>query len=106
MNRRRYLAALAGVGLTGGATWATFGRSPDGNVAVDTVDACGSATGRRRIPVPGTPTLANLFATWCGSREAQMRSLTALHERYGGDAAFVSVTNERVGGDSALANAR
>ncbi|EMA07121.1 TlpA family protein disulfide reductase [Haloferax denitrificans] len=67
-------------------------------LVVDTVDAQGSSAGEVRIPAEGTPTVLDLFATWCAPCVAQMESLRALHDEFGDDVAFVSVTNERLGG--------
>lgn len=101
MNRRRLVATLAGVGLTGGGVWAAT-RSRSGvagelPVSVRTIDARGSDRGETRVPVPGTPTVVDLFATWCAPCKEQMDALQALHEEYGERVRFVSVTNERVG---------
>lgn len=118
MNRRDALGVLGGAGLAtltgclGGpssgagdapSTTATAGESSDSTagdlpLTVETIDAPGSSAGRARLPVGGTPTVLDLFATWCAPCEAQMESLGALHEEFGDDVAFVSVTNERLGG--------
>jgi thiol-disulfide isomerase/thioredoxin len=100
VNRRQLLAALGGVTLTGGAGYVAFNGVGGGDdaVTVDTIDARGSTAGRQQLPVPGQPTLVDLFATWCVPCEAQMRSLVPAYESFGGDVAFVSVTNERIGG--------
>ncbi|MFB6161114.1 MAG: TlpA family protein disulfide reductase [Haloferacaceae archaeon] len=103
MNRRRLLTALAGLGLTGGSVWAVRGGLPAGRsaglpVRVETIDARGSTAGQLRVPVPGTPTVVDLFATWCAPCKEQMEALGAVHREYADRVAFVSVTNERVGG--------
>ena len=100
MRRRQLLAALGGAALTGGAGYIAFnGVGGSGtSVTVDTIDAQGSDAGRQQLPVPGRPTLIDLFATWCVPCVAQMRSLVPVYETYGDDVAFVSVTNERIGG--------
>ncbi|MGB9958219.1 TlpA family protein disulfide reductase [Haloferax prahovense] len=125
MRRRALLSVLAGAGVAGlagclgdgsapaettettagaaddsaGTTSAT--ASPDSGdlpLVVDTIDAQGSSAGEVRIPAAGTPTVLDLFATWCAPCVAQMESLRTLHEEFGDDVAFVSVTNERLGG--------
>ena len=107
MNRRRVLAALAGVGLTGGSAWVARngvprpGETGSGAAAglpreVETLDAPGSTAGTAAVPVPGTPTVVDLFATWCAPCDEQLDELRAVREEYP-DVAFVSVTNERVG---------
>lgn len=99
-TRRRLVAALGGAGLLGGGAWvASGGLSDDRGVAVEveTLDARGSSAGRRRVPVDGAVTVIDLFATWCGPCVEQMAELRTAREAVG-DAAFVSVTNERFGG--------
>ncbi len=118
VNRRDVLALLTGTGLAGvaGCLGGTSGGSGDeatttgaeesGDSAasndlplvVETIDAQGSSAGETRIPAEGTPTVLDLFATWCAPCVAQMESLRKLHDEFGDDVAFVSVTNERLGG--------
>ena len=100
MRRRQLLTALTGVGLTGGAAYVAFNGLGTGaeRVTVDTLDAQGSTAGRRQLPVPGRPTLVDLFATWCVPCIAQMKRLGPVYDAFGDDVAFVSVTNERLGG--------
>ncbi|MCO8267242.1 TlpA family protein disulfide reductase [Haloferax sp. AB510] len=121
MRRRALLSVLAGASVAGvagclgdGATPAeggdtnetaagttTANASPDSGdlpLVVDTVEAQGSSAGEAQIPAEGTPTVLDLFATWCAPCVAQMESLRTLHEEFGDDMAFVSVTNERLGG--------
>jgi thiol-disulfide isomerase/thioredoxin len=100
MNRRQVVAGAGGLALTGGAAWLAFGResTSDFAVTVDTLNAPGSEAGTQRLPVPGTVTLLDLFATWCAPCKAQMRSLRPVHDAYADDVAFVSVTNEQFGG--------
>jgi thiol-disulfide isomerase/thioredoxin len=123
VNRRGLLAAVAGLGLTGGAAYVSLDglNRPDGGadgglaspeqtetgsdsgggalpMTVETLDAPGSTAGTQTIPVPGTPTVVDLFATWCVPCKSQMDALAAVHESHGEDAAFVSVTNEQFGG--------
>lgn len=102
MNRRRLLATVAGVGLTGGSIWAgTRSTADDGAaglpVRVRTIDARGSSQGKTQVPAVETPTVIDLFATWCSPCEVQMEALETVHAEYGDRARFVSVTNERVG---------
>lgn len=102
MRRRQALAALAGVGITGGSVWALRNGLPlDSSglpARVETIDARGSEAGTVRLPVRGRPTVIDLFATWCTPCKEQMQTLSAVHSDYGGRVEFVSVTNERVGG--------
>ncbi|POG54685.1 TlpA family protein disulfide reductase [Haloferax marisrubri] len=122
MRRRALLSLLAGAGAAGlagclgdgaapaeatettaddSAGTASAAASPESGdlpLVVDTIDAQGSAAGEAQIPAAGTPTVLDLFATWCAPCVAQMESLRMLHEEFGDDVAFVSVTNERLGG--------
>ncbi|RDZ46978.1 TlpA family protein disulfide reductase [Haloferax sp. Atlit-10N] len=121
MRRRALLSLLAGAGVAGLAGCLGDGSAPaeatetaettagttsesassgsgDLPLVVDTVEAQGSSAGEARIPADGTPTVLDLFATWCAPCVAQMESLRTLHEEFGDDVAFVSVTNERLGG--------
>ncbi|RDZ65010.1 TlpA family protein disulfide reductase [Haloferax sp. Atlit-12N] len=122
MRRRALLSLLAGAGVAGlagclgdgaasegsaettaddSAGTASATASPDSGdlpLVVDTVEAQGSSAGEAQIPVAGTPTVLDLFATWCAPCVAQMESLRTLHDEFGDDVAFVSVTNERLGG--------
>ncbi|MFB6092241.1 MAG: TlpA family protein disulfide reductase [Haloquadratum sp.] len=113
MNRRQLLTAVGGLGLTGGSVLAASGHLPvpsgvalGGRRAAETglpleveaIDAPGSEAGRVTVPVPDTPTVIDLFATWCAPCKEQMDALSAVHAEYADRAAFVSVTNERIGG--------
>lgn len=142
MKRRRVLAALLGLGITGGSFWVAEnglpadvdggpgaqtdspasdgdgssiateqGDSPttrDGStttqeaasfsIRVETMEAQGSQAGHVQVPEPNTPTVIDLFATWCSPCKKQMEALGAVHADYGDRVAFVSVTNERIGG--------
>ena len=105
MRRRQVLTALGGLGLTGASALALGGDLPglsadDGGLPlrVETIDARGSSAGEARIPAAGTPTVIDLFATWCAPCKAQMDALTTVRETYADRVAFVSVTNERIGG--------
>lgn len=100
--RRRALLALAGAGLTGASVWAATGglQSDDGlPVTVTTMDARGSEAGSQAVPVPGSVTVVDLFATWCSPCTEQMTALAPLHREYADSdgVRFVSVTNERLG---------
>jgi len=106
VNRRRVLAALAGVGLTGGSAWVARNGVPrpeDGGSSdaglpreVETLDAPGSTAGAAAVPVSDTPTVVDLFATWCAPCDEQLDELRPVEAEYP-EVAFVSVTNERVG---------
>ena len=105
MNRRQLLTALGGLGLTGASVAAFRGDLPgiggdDSGLPMrlETLDARGSEAGETAIPVPETPTVIDLFATWCAPCKEQMNELSTVYEEYGDSVAFVSVTNERIGG--------
>jgi len=99
MNRRRALAALAGVGLTGGSLWAASsgllgGTTDDLPIRVETLDAPGSEAGATLVPSPERVTVVDLFATWCAPCDEQVDILDSVRGEYDG-VSFVSVTNER-----------
>lgn len=104
MRRRQVLAALAGVGLTGGSLWVAGNGLPGQDPAageglpirIETIDAPGSTAGQTLVPAPNTVTVVDLFATWCAPCKAQMQELNAVRGEYE-NVAFVSVTNENVG---------
>ncbi|MFB6223521.1 MAG: TlpA family protein disulfide reductase [Haloarcula sp.] len=102
MNRRQVVAALTGLGLTGGSLWVSQNglsaiqpRDTDQlPIRVETLDARGSSAGETRVPTPGTVTVVDLFATWCAPCDDQLEILDAIRPEYT-DVSFVSVTNER-----------
>ncbi|WP_146417804.1 TlpA family protein disulfide reductase [Haloarcula hispanica] len=102
MNRRQVVAAMAGLGLTGGSLWVAqngLSGSQTGNteqlpIRVETLDAHGSSAGETAVPTPGTVTVIDLFATWCAPCDDQLEILDAMQPEYT-DVSFVSVTNER-----------
>jgi len=110
MNRRHLLAGLAGVGLTGGSLWVVRGNSATGSdelsLTVETIDAPGSTAGALSLPAADTPTLIDCFATWCDPCAEQMPTLQTLHEEFGEQVAFVSVTNELIGRGTSKAELR
>jgi thiol-disulfide isomerase/thioredoxin len=109
MNRRRLLTGLAGLGITGGSAWVALnGLSEDGGLPkrVETMRARGSAAGTVQVPVSDTVTVIDLFATWCTPCEKQMTALTKLHDEYGDEVRFISITNERIGGTLAKDDVR
>lgn len=117
MNRRQVLSALAGAGLTAGSLWVLGRDAPSTDeggedtetglpVTVETLDARGSTAGTVNVPRPATPTLVDLFATWCTPCKRQMDALGAVHTDYADRVAFVSVTNERVGATLTTADIR
>ena len=101
MNRRHLVAGLAGIGLTGGSLWVVRGNTATGSdelsLTVETIDAPGSTAGSITLPVADTPTLIDCFATWCDPCIEQLPTLQTLHDEFGEQVAFVSVTNELIG---------
>ncbi|AGN01641.1 thioredoxin [Salinarchaeum sp. Harcht-Bsk1] len=101
MRRRQALAAVAGLGLTGGSAWiakngipgreSTASRLP---ITVETLDARGSSAGETPVPIPGSVTVVDLFATWCPPCDEQLAILDDVRSSYP-SVEFVSVTNER-----------
>ncbi|RBI60262.1 TlpA family protein disulfide reductase [halophilic archaeon] len=111
MDRRRLLLTLGGLGLTGGSAWVVQNGLPSKSenelpVQIDTLEARGSTAGTIRVPVSETPTVIDLFATWCAPCKEQMDALQAIRSEYGDDVAFLSITNERVGGTLTKADIR
>ncbi|MGB9951398.1 MULTISPECIES: TlpA disulfide reductase family protein [unclassified Haloarcula] len=102
MNRRQVVAAITGLGLSGGSLWVAqnglSGIQPRHAkqlpVRVETLGARGSSAGETRVPTPGTVTVVDLFATWCAPCDDQLKILDAIRPEYA-DVSFVSVTNER-----------
>ena len=106
VTRRQALAAVGGLGLAGGAVWvARRGGGADDSLPlrVETLDAPGSSAGETLVPVPGQPTVVDLFATWCAPCDEQVAELAAVRESFP-ETAFVSVTNERPGGSLSRAD--
>lgn len=109
MNRRQLLAGIAGVALTGGSAWVAAQELPAGTelpVQIETMNAHGSDRGTISVPIENTVTVIDLFATWCSPCKAQMDGLASLHDAYGDELAFISVTNERIGGTLSRADIR
>jgi len=100
------LAASAGCLGSSGTSGDAGGGADDALAVVETLDARGSSTGEQRVPVSGTPTLVDLFATWCAPCRAQMDELVPVHQTYADRVAFLSVTNERFGGGLSAADVR
>ncbi|RLM44055.1 TlpA family protein disulfide reductase [Haloarcula sp. Atlit-47R] len=102
MNRRQVVAAITGLGLSGGSLWVAQNGLSDIQprhakqlpVRVETLSARGSSAGETRVPTPGTVTVVDLFATWCAPCDDQLKILDAIRPEYA-DVSFVSVTNER-----------
>jgi thiol-disulfide isomerase/thioredoxin len=109
MNRRRFLTATAGAGVTAGAGWLALNGFSNGSglpVRVETIRARGSKAGHIQVPVSGAISVIDLFATWCAPCAEQMETLAALHGTFGEEVRFVSVTNERLGGTFSRADLR
>lgn len=102
MNRRQAVAAIAGLGLTGGSLWVARRGLPGVQsrseqrlpVRVETLDARGSTAGETPVPEPGTVTVVDLFATWCAPCDDQLDVLNEVRPEFD-EVSFVSVTNER-----------
>lgn len=102
MNRRRFLVAAGGVGLTAGSAYVATEGLPgtDAEAAlprrVETLDAPGSTAGEAVVPRPDAVTVVDLFATWCAPCDDQLAILDSVRGEYP-EVSFVSVTNERLG---------
>jgi len=110
MNRRHLVAGLAGLGLTGGSLWVVRGNTATGSdelsLSVETIDATGSTAGTLSLPVADRPIVIDCFATWCDPCAEQMPTLQTLHDEFGEQVAFVSVTNELIGRGTSKAELR
>jgi hypothetical protein len=98
MNRRRFLAGVAGAGaLAGGAWLARSGGTADAlePVTVETLDARGSSSGELTL-FDGGVAVVDLFATTCPPCKPQVGNLANAREEL--DVQFVSVTNQMLGG--------
>jgi len=102
VNRRRFLAAASGVGLTAGSAYVATEGLPgtDADAAlprrVETLDAPGSTGGEATVTTPDAVTVVDLFATWCAPCDDQLAIIDRVRGEYD-DVSFVSVTNERLG---------
>lgn len=102
MKRRQAVAAIAGIGLSGGSLWVAQNGLPGTQsrgdeqfpVRIETLDARGSTAGETLVPTPGTVTVVDLFATWCAPCDEQLEILNAVYSEYD-EVSFVSITNER-----------
>jgi thiol-disulfide isomerase/thioredoxin len=102
MRRRAFLAGVGAAttaGLAGcGAVERIYGSGGDSEdvtrVTVSTIDARGSDSGEITVPVEGSPTLVDAFATWCSPCKPALDNLAAAREQVGSDVVFVSSTNE------------
>lgn len=85
------------------------GNAADGDVAtssypqlsdpveVEVVDLPWSDGGSLTVPIDGSVTVLEFWATWCPICADNLPAVTAAHERVGDDVRFVSITSERVG---------
>jgi thiol-disulfide isomerase/thioredoxin len=102
VNRRQVIAAVAGLGLTGGSFWVSEHGLLSGHsrsegqlpIRVETLDARGSTAGEALVPTPDTVTVVDLFATWCAPCDDQLDALQTIQSEYE-EVSFISVTNER-----------
>lgn len=119
MKRRTILKAAGGITLTGGSVLVlqrglptpsvtrsdTTGESNESRgypttlpIQLSTLNKGESSERTMRVPAMGTPTVIDLFATWCTPCQTQMDALSTVYEQYNDQVTFVSVTNERIGG--------
>ena len=64
---------------------------------LETLEAAGSEPGETVVPVSGSVTFVDFFATWCTDCEQYMDVLRRLHDRTPDDVQFASVSTEAVG---------
>lgn len=121
MNRREAIAGIASLGVLGtGGVIATrgvpslgAGERPSGSddagsdgsaqlsdpVEVETLALPWSDGEPITVPITGSVTVLEFFATWCSICARNLSDVTAAHERVGDDVQFLSVTTEAVGPD-------
>ena len=110
MRRRAFLAGVGAAGTAGlagcGMVERMYGGGDGGDsdgsvtrVTVSTIDARGSDSGEITVPVEGSPTLVDAFATWCSPCKPALDNLAAARQQVGSDVVFVSSTNEPLTGD-------
>lgn len=106
MRRRDLLGGSVALLALGAAWWSTAGplggsQRPEDEVepvSVETLQTAHSSSGTMTVPVPGTVTVIDVFATWCQACDEQLQNLATAHDSVGDRAAFVSVTNQAMGG--------
>ena len=98
MRRRELLAGLGGAAVVGAGGYlaVSSGGSDIQPVEIDVFDAPGSPGGELLVPVPGKPTVVDLFATTCPPCKPALDALAASRSD-AGTVQFVSVTGEYLG---------
>ncbi|MFC3959476.1 TlpA family protein disulfide reductase [Halovivax cerinus] len=66
-------------------------------VEIERVDLPWTEGGSLTVPIEGTVTVMEFWATWCPICADNLPAVTAAHDRVGDDVRFVSITSERVG---------
>lgn len=100
MRRRDVVAGVGALGALAGGLWLSrSGAGGDGldPVTVETIDAPGSEAGAVTVPVPGSVTVLDLFATSCAPCRPQVGALADARAEVGDGVRFVSVTNQALG---------
>lgn len=69
------------------------------SVEVETLDLPWSDGEPITVPITGSVTVLEFFATWCSICAGNLSDVTAAHEQVGDDVRFLSVTTEAVGPD-------
>jgi thiol-disulfide isomerase/thioredoxin len=113
MRRRELLAGIGGaavVGVSGYLALSSEDGGPTGgdrrrleSVDVETFETTHTPGETVSVPVDGSVTVIDLFATWCQPCKPALEELQAVHEN-STDVQFVSVTNEVLGGDLSRAD--
>ncbi|CCQ32432.1 Redoxin domain protein [Halorhabdus tiamatea SARL4B] len=113
MRRRELLAGIGGAAVVGGSAYLAFSPSNSGAIEsdgrqidpvdVETFETANSPDGELTVPVEGSVTVIDLFATWCQPCKPALEALRTVH-RDNTDVQFVSVTNEALGGDLSRAD--
>lgn len=123
MRRREAIAGAASLGILGtGGVIATHGMpsldpedepsdSANGGsrdslpaqleepVTIETLDLPWSDGEPITVPIAGSVTVLEFFATWCPICARNLSEVTAAHDRVGSNVRFLSITSESVGPD-------
>lgn len=111
MDRRAFLAGAGTAGVAGLAgCMGVLNRGPSGSTEQfeqRTVDVlAGADASELAVPVEGSVTVIDLFATWCGPCKPALDRMAEARTQVDGDVRFVSITNEMFTDDFTAADVR
>jgi len=113
MRRRELLAGIGGAAVVGAGGYLALSPTNTGAIEsdgrqidpvdVETFETSNSPDGDLTVPVEGSVTVIDLFATWCQPCKPALEALRTV-QRDHPDVQFVSVTNEVLSGDLSRAD--